>query len=162
MSKCSLCTRAEVDDNAPILTMSAYGNPRYICEDCARDLDDATSARDYSVIKSAFDRLGEKIANQLVIDDFVNDTLQEVMSEAAERAEKIKNGEYDFSLDEEADEGEMDDLPEELLETEEDRALDEQDAKRQEIFDKWFNWVSLGAVIGAVAFVVWKIVERLA
>ena len=156
MSKCSLCTRAEVDDNAPILTMSAYGNPRYICEDCARDLDDATSARDYSVIKSAFDRLGEKIANQLVIDDFVNDTLQEVMSEAAERAEKIKNGEYDFSLDEEADEGEMDDLPEELLETEEDRKKDERDEERARKLDRILNVAFAVAIIAVAVYAFFK------
>ena len=94
MSKCSLCTRADVDENSPILTMSAYGNPRYICEDCANDLDEATTSRGYEEIKLAFDRLGEKIANRLVVDDFINETLQEIMNGAAERAEKIKNGEF--------------------------------------------------------------------
>ena len=156
MSKCSLCTRAEVDENAPILTMSAYGNPRYICDDCARDLDDATSARDYSIIKSAFDRLGEKIASQLVIDDFVNDTLQEVMSNAAERAEKIKNGEYDFTLDEATDEGEMDDVPEELLETEEDRKKDERDEERARKLDRILNIAFAVSLIAVVAYALYK------
>ena len=157
MNKCSLCTRVDTDENSPILTMSAYGNPRYICEDCAKDLDEATTSHNYDEIKSAFDRLGEKIANRAVVDDFINETLQEIMSSAAERAEKIKNGQYDFWLDDEKSAGEMEEVPEELQETDEDRELDERDEEKARKIDKWLNLGFAAALIAAAVIFIIKI-----
>ena len=162
MKSCTVCNKMIEGDDAPVLVMGAYGNPKLLCPECSADLDEATLGEDIDKIGAAMDRLGSKMSASDP-DKQTFDTLKQILESAAERAKAIERGEYDFSLDAQEDDSEsFDEIPEELLETEEDRALDEQDAKRQEIFDKWFNWVSLGAVIGAVAFVVWKIVERLA
>ena len=163
MKSCTVCNRMIEGEDAPVLVMGPYGNPKSLCPECAADLDEATLGRDIARIGEAMDRLGAKMSASDP-DKQTYDTLKEILEAAGERAKAIERGEYDFALDEKEDESAegFDEIPEELRETEEDRALDEQDAKKQEAFDKWFNWVSLGAVIGAVAFVVWKIIERLA
>ncbi len=162
MKLCTVCKNQFESEDAPILVMGAYGNPKYLCPDCASDLDTATLGRDFDSIAAAMERLGKKMSNTDP-DKQTYDTLGSLLESAAERAKAISAGEYDFSLDEQATEAEtFDEIPEELRETEEDKALDAEDAAKQEKFDKWFNWVSLGAVIGAVAFVVWKIIEGLA
>ena len=83
-----------------------------------------------------------------------------MFSDAKDRAEKIKSGEYDFSLDIEADDA--DDIPEELKETEEDKRLDEEERieteKRNEIarkFDLFLFYPLIGAMfIGALAYII--------
>ena len=79
----------------------------------------------------------------------------------ADRAEKINKGEYDFSLDENVEETGEDDIPEELLETEEDKALDERDEKRQKKFDKIFNIVALAVFAGVIGYLAYKFISGL-
>ena len=54
-----------------------------------------------------------------------------------------------------ADEDVMEEIPEELQETEEDKALDAEEAKKQEKFDKIMNWLTIGALaITAIVLIV--------
>ena len=161
MKTCTVCKATNIADDAPILVMGAYGNPKYLCPECSAYLDTATLGRDYDAIAEAMDELGKRMSASDP-DKQTYDTMNSLLTNAAERAKAISEGSYDFSLDErEAETESFDELPEELRETEADKALDEKDAAAQARFEKWFNWVSLGAVIGAVGFVVWKIIERL-
>ena len=160
MKTCTVCKRTIDSDDAPILVMGAYGAPKCLCPECAADLDTATLGRDYGEIGAAMERLGARMSDTDP-DKLTFDTMNELLTSAAERAKAIAAGEYDFSLDEQAPEEGFDELPPELLETEEDRALDEKEAAALAKFDKWFNWVAIGVVAGTLAFVVWKLIERL-
>ena len=106
------------------------------------------------------DRISKKMTENNVDDSLVLKTVEEIMSEASARAEKIKGGDYDFS-DEEAAELEdgTEEIPEELRESEEDRELDRVDEEKNKRFDKIFSWVS-GILIGAaVAFLIYRILD---
>ena len=154
--KCSICLCEVTNEDAPILTMGAYGIPRYLCDDCASLMEVATLGTDYEEIVSAMSELTSRMSDENIDDKAAMDTVTEAFREAAERATAIKNGTYDFTLDELTDEGVLEDIPEELRESEEDRALDEQEAEEAKRVDKFMNWVWLGVLIGAIAFIIWR------
>lgn len=158
MKQCAICDRHIEAEDAPILTMGAYGNPKYLCDECARVLDIATLGKEYNEIAAAMERIGERMSD-FDPDGVTYKTVSDIMEHAAERAKAIKEGTYDFALDEAEDEESFDEIPEELLETEEDKELDKKDEEKQKQFDKFFNWVSLGAIIGALGFVIYKILD---
>ena len=114
-------------------------------------MDKATLSEDYEEIKESLKQLGER-ANIDVADTTAFEAFSELVKNAVERGEKIKTGEYDFSLD--AGTGGFDEIPEELSETEQDRALDEKEAKEKELLDKISSWVCTGIILGLVIFLV--------
>lgn len=156
MSACAICGKTVNTENAPILTMGAYGTPLYICEECAEELDTATAGTDYYEIKQAFGKIVKKIEKGQTNGEFVNDTLQNILDSAVERAEKIKNGTYNFGDDAQSKEDELEDIPEELAESEEDARLDEKDAERNARFEKIFN---IGMAIAIAAAAVFALVR---
>ena len=91
----------------------------------------------------------------------VLEKMRELYAEAKERAEKIKSGEYDFSLDGE-DEGESEDsdIPTELLESEEDRLLDEKEAEEAKRADKLVTAVSSVIFAAALIFFLLKFIFK--
>ena len=158
MKQCAICDKPIDSENAPILTMGAYGNPKYLCDECAADLDVATLGTDYEQIAAAIERIGNRMSN-FDPDSITFKNVSVIMANAADRAKLIKEGTYDFALDEAVDEDELDEIPEDMLETEEDRELDAKDVENQKKFDKIFNWISFGVVIAALGFVVYKILD---
>ena len=157
MSKhCALCMQEVESDEPDILTIGGYGTPRYLCEDCASDIDTARMDRNYDNIIAAMDRVAKKISAANTADDTVSmNTVKEIFTSANDRAEKIKDGTYDFSLDDEQHEEEFE-LTEEYAETEEDRELDRRDEEKQKRFDKIYGWVAAAVIIAALGFVVYK------
>ena len=83
------------------------------------------------------------------------------MVDASERAKAIKDGSYDFALDEQADEDEMDEIPEDMLESEEDVEKDKQDEEKLKKFDKVYNIILI--VLGVVTLLVigWNVLGAL-
>ena len=133
---CSICYRQTVDkDTAPILAMGHFGTPRYICSECETLIDTVERSHDPSEIEAAMARLGETVGNNSVEDTVVLEAVEDIFKTSTERAEKIKAGTYDFALDEKEEEGTFDEIPEELLETEEDK----QKTEKEEQFNKKFN-----------------------
>ena len=155
-SNCCLCKAALDGDTADVLAIGRYGTPRYLCKECSDKIDTATTARDYSEAVGAIEVLGKMLVEVGADDTVVKDNLTPIVEQAAERASKIKAGEYDFALDEREEEQSAE-IPEELLETEEDRALDEKDAAAQRKFDKYMN---IGMLVGVAAAVIIFIVMR--
>lgn len=151
--KCTVCKKLFDGSEASILTMSGFGNARLICPECAELLDTATLDTDYEKIKAAMDSLADRNdidpADSAAVSAFTN-----LLDTAAERAEKIKSGEYDFSLDTDSSEDEFEEIPEELKESEEDRALDEKEAKASAIMDKISTWVCGAIIVGAIVYVI--------
>ena len=169
MDYCSICGAEITNEDAAILTMGAAGIPRYICEECEKDLDTAISGKDVEEITTAIKSLSEKMVNgnpdtpddvdtAKDMDGAAYHAMTRLLAKAIERAKKIKDGTYDFSLDETNDTG-FDEIPEELQETEEDRALDERDAKRGELYDKIYNIILLVACGAFVIFLIWKLID---
>ncbi len=158
MKKCAICNSPVTRDDAPILTMDVYGNPRCLCDACDRELTVATEGEEYSEIVEAIEKVGRRVAESSLADRKTLVTVKEILSTAGERAEKIRDGEYDFSADE-AEDGGFDEIPEELLETEEDRELDRAEEVRNQKFDKIFNWVAGIAIGAAAAFVIYRFLD---
>ena len=148
MKYCALCKAKITNDEAPILTMNAVGAPKLLCDACALDVEDVTSSKDYDTIAKALGRISEKL--EYVSDDVSSQAIRDILDSSIERAELIKAGEYDFSLDEEA-EGDFDELPEELLESEEDKEKDEKEARLNDKINRVLN--VLLAVVGTAAVV---------
>lgn len=158
---CSICKRLTDSESSPILAMGSFGNPRYLCPECADDMEAVTSAREYHTVLAAMKRLGDKLTSANVEDELVVGTVNSIFSEANERAEKIREGNYDFEA-EEAEREELresveeDDIPEELRESEEDKLLDEREKKINKKFDAIMNWVMAAVFVAALIFFVVK------
>lgn len=156
---CSTCLTRITNDDAPVLIMGAYGTPKLLCDECAALVETITIGRDYDEITSAMQTLTERMSAANIDDRFTVNTVTKILSDSAVRAQKIKEGTYDFALDEEVEDESFDEIPEELKETEEDRLLDEKEAEENAKFDKLMNktWIIVGAV--AAGYIIWRIVE---
>ncbi len=158
MSKiCSTCLARIQEDDAPVLAMGAYGTPKLLCEHCASLIDTVTLGRDYDEITEAMEELTGRMSAANVDDRVTVATMTDILAKSAERAQKIKDGTYDFALDEVTDEDGFDEIPEELQETEEDKLLDQKDAEANAKFDKFMNWSWLVIGVVFVAVLIWKI-----
>ena len=141
--------------------MSGFGNPRHICEECEADLDEATLSREPEIISAAIERIGKKIKTANNDDELILSSVSDIIENATERGEMIRNGVYDFENDETEEDEAIDEVPEELLETEEDKARDAHDKKANEKFDKIMNYVSLGLFIAVVGAVLYWVLSKL-
>ena len=159
MSKnCCTCLKNVNEENAPVLAMGGYGTPKLLCDDCATLIDTITLGREYDEIISAMQALTGVMSASNVDDRVTLETVTGILENGAKRAQKIKEGTYDFALDEiETDEG-FDEIPDDLQETEEDRLLDEKDAAANERFDKIMKWAWIAVGIFAGALLIYKIV----
>lgn len=156
MSKiCSVCLGQITNEEAPVLTMGAYGTPRLLCDGCAADIEAMTHGREYGEVIAAMDSISDKMSRANIDDRIITSTVTDLLVTSAKRANEIKEGTYDFSLDDVEDEDY--EIPEDMRETEEDRALDEAERKQNEKFDKVMNFVWIGVIAVAVAFAVWWI-----
>ena len=155
---CSTCLTRITSEDAPVLIMGAYGTPKLLCDDCAALIETITLGRDYDEITAAMQALTEKMSSANIDDRFTVNTVTKILSDSAVRAQKIKEGTYDFTLDEQEDEESFEEIPEELQETEEDRLLDEKEAEENAKFDKFMNklWIVIG--IAAAGYIIWKII----
>ena len=158
---CCTCLARIENEDAPVLTMGAYGTPKLLCDECAALVETACYGREYDAIVEALDRLTRRMSESNVDDRVTVATVTSMLAENAERAQKIKEGTYDFSLDEEKQNEGLDEIPEELQETEEDKLLDEKDAQANAKFDKAMNWAWIGVGIGALGFIIWKLIDLL-
>ena len=147
---CCICKKAIDAENAAILAMGAYGSPKCVCEECEKNIEAATRSKDADAAADAIRKLGEALTVGNTGDPQIIETVNTILTEAAERAEAIKNGSYDFSNDEDA-EPEFE-LSEDMMETEEDRALDEKEAKNNKIIDTVTGWICGGVLVAAVIF----------
>ena len=159
---CALCgARAEKEEPA-ILALGNYGYPRYLCEECEAELDAATLGKDFEEVSGAIERLAKKTDSFGKDDKITLSTMKEILESAAKRANEIKDGSYDFALDEEepeADEEGFDEIPEELRESEEDKALDAKEAALGKKLDKFINWFWILAFAGVAVYFVIKLIK---
>lgn len=158
---CCTCLSRIENEDAPVLTMGAYGNPKLLCDECAALVETMSFGKDYNEVVAAMDGLTARMSSSNVDDRVTVATVTEMLNECADRAQKIKEGTYDFSLDEQKENEGFEEVPEELRETEEDKLLDEKEAEANAKFDKVMNWMWIGVGIAAVGFIIWKLIDLL-
>ena len=158
--KCCMCDKHIEREDASVLAMGAAGNPRWLCDECEKLLDAATLSHDYDEISSAMEQVSEIMSNGNP-DGVTFSVVGEIMLSASERAKVIKEGSYDFALDDEPkDDGGLDEIPEELKESEEDMEKDRIDEEKMKKFDKIYNVILAVACVAFGAFLIWQIVDR--
>lgn len=158
MKKCCICC-AEVSADADILAISAYGSERLLCPDCAKLLDTSLTSKDFEEIAAASDELAAKIERFSCDDELVLSELEKHFKSARERADMIRAGSYDFTLDEkpdEADESEPLHFEPEPELTEKELAEKAKKERIGKIFDTVFT-VACGTII--TAFVIFFIIR---
>ena len=160
MGKCCICKKEIDTETAPILFMGGAGNPRCLCDECDARIMEATTGKDYDGIIDSCRELGKTLESADSNDIKVIVTVGELIKKAKERAELIKSGEYDFALDEaDAENGEPEfEITEDIAESEEDKLLDEKEAKVNRVVDNIITWVMGLAIVAAVVFFVIKFV----
>lgn len=160
MSQCCVCNREITIEDPAVLAMGGAGIPRYLCEDCEALLDTATLSKDCDEAGAAIGKISKIMADGDP-DPVTLAMISNLLLKASDRAVAIKEGSYDFALDEQTPaEDEIEDIPDELLESEEDKEKDRIDEEKQKKFDKFYNYVLIGACIGFVGFIIWKIIEN--
>lgn len=161
--RCCICFSNLDSQNAPILTIGKLGNPRCLCPDCEELFDSATLGKTYEQITEACRQIGDKMTKFNADDETVFNEANSIIENAMARAESIKDGTYDFSLDEKFAESinsdkQKEEIAAELQESEEDIELDKKDAKAAKIIDTVTSWIAGLALVGAVAFFILKFV----
>lgn len=152
---CCICQFPIEKEDAPVIAMSGYGNPKCVCSNCEAIIETATESHDPDEITEACKKLGEVLTRGNTCDEQVIVNVNEIISAANERCVAIRDGEYDFSNDEENEDGEFD-ITDDLMETEEDRQQDEQDAKVSKLIDTIGSWA---AGIIFAAFIIFFIIK---
>ena len=160
MAKCCICDELIEREDAPVLAMGGAGYPRLLCDRCASLLDTATLGRDFDEIKDAIGEIGTIMADHDP-DGVTYRIVSSLMIDASERAKAIKEGSYDFALDEQTSEDEMDEIPEELLESEEDIEKDKEDEEKLKKFDKVYNIILIVLGVALLLVVGWNVLQAL-
>ncbi len=160
MANCCICSRPIEREDAPVLSMGAVGNARLLCDSCAQLLDTATLGESIEEISSAMDEIGNLMANGDP-DTVTFNEVKSIMHNASERAKAIKDGSYDFSLDEaENDEG-FDEIPEDMLESEEDIEQDIIEEEKNKKFNKVYNIILICMAALTVGFIIWRVIDAI-
>ena len=159
MSSCCICNRKIERDDPAVLAMGGAGIPRYLCDDCEKLLDDATLSTDYDTAGAAIGKLSKLMADGDP-DPVTYAIVKGILLKSSNRAVAIKEGTYDFALDDEpiVEEG-YDEVPEDLQETEEDKEKDRIDEEKQKKFDKIYNILLIIGCSVFAALCIWRLIE---
>lgn len=160
MSNCCICEKTVEREDAPILAMGGAGYARVLCEECDRELQVATRGHDVEEIKAAINSLSTKMANGEP-DTVTYRMMSEILVTATQRAMEIKDGTYDFARDDEEDNEGFDEIPEELLESDEDVELDRKDEEKAKKFDKVYSIILTISLIALGGMIIWRIIQAL-
>lgn len=154
---CAICLKLVDEESAPILTMSGAGVPRYLCEECEVDVATVSESLVHGEIAEATKKILSKITENNIDDPVTMRTVTDILSDGATRAAAIEDGTYDAETEAaESEESEIfEEIPEELLETEEDRALDEAEEEKYKKIDKVLSWIWAVAIVAIVGLMAW-------
>lgn len=150
---CVICKRVIETEDPAILTMGAYGSPKYICSECEGNIDTITESNDTESVRNACRELGDALTRGDTGDGTVIEAVNTLIAEASERCAKMDEGTYEEP--EETPEEEFE-LTEDLLESEEDRLLDEEEAKQEKLMNTITSWVSGIIIVAAMAFFIYR------
>jgi hypothetical protein len=157
---CCICNK-EIDDEASsILTVGVFGTPKYLCKECEEKIDIAQTDKDPEKIGAAMQNIGEMMANNDKVGKIVFTAVGEIFDAARKRAEQIKEGSYDFSLDTPVEVIEKaEEIPDELLESDEDRELDKKDEEREKKTNKVIDIITAVLFSAIAVYFIYKIFD---
>lgn len=194
MSRCAICFREFKEENAPILTISGYGKPRFLCPHCQELVDCVCDSNNKDEINLAISKIGAALTAANNDDAAVFSALTEIYEDARSRIEGNENSAPESEKHPDACElsevndsvtcedaiscdGENEpacgkeesletataateefDIPDELRETEEDKALDEKEAKRGKVLDTVIGWSAAVILIATIIFFIVKFI----
>lgn len=144
---CSVCQQHFESEAPDVLTFTKKGAAKLICPHCKEIYETASFARDPAEAEAAIKELRSITAQNH--DATVLDLLAEAFPEMESRVAAIRDGSYDFSLDEFSD---VDDaIPEEYKQDPEEAAEEErlaEEAKRITPIDRVITalWIVVGIV----------------
>ncbi len=155
MSKrCCICKKEIDGESAPILTMGGYGNPKQLCEECDAHIATVTESLDADQIGSGIAALGMALTQGDTDDPQIITIVTEILEEAKNKKDAIENGSY---TPEEEDEPEEEfEITEDLMETEEDKLLDEEEARVSKKVDTITSWIAGAFFIATMVFLIIK------
>ena len=163
--KCCICKNKIYEceeSSASIFMMSGFGVPKYVCKDCEDVIETVSNGKEPDKIEEACRKLGEALTAGNTEDMNVINEVNSIITDAAERAAAIREGTYDFALEEEmkkeAEAEEQFEITEDLMETEEDRRKDERDAKVNRVMDTVFAWISGVVIGGALIYFIYNLI----
>lgn len=159
-SVCSVCLKAIEREDAPVLTMGHFARPRLLCDGCAELIEKALKSHVPGEAEAAIARLGESVGNNPQGDSAVLEAMEDIFRESSERAEKIRRGEYDFSLDEADGFDGFEEIPDELLETEEDKKKTEREEETNRKFNKIMDIVTAVIFVAAALVLILYFIKR--
>jgi hypothetical protein len=154
---CAICLKLVDEENAPILTMSGAGVPRYLCEECEVDVAAVSDSLVRDEIADATKRILSKITENNIDDPVTMRTVTDILKDGANRATAIEDGSYNTESETaDSEESEiLEEIPEDLLETDEDRALDEAEEEKFKKIDKVLSWIWGIAIVAIVGLMAW-------
>lgn len=165
---CSICKNEVNSATAAILVIGSHGNPRYLCNECEKEIDTATTACEYEQIKYAVNRISDKMINSTDSEKLVVDTVTDMLADAKERAIAIAEGTYDFSEDEcsteitsnEASEEEDDYFGEQIRDFNElqNASGTEKSSRISKILDLSFGIAFAVVLLAAIGFLIYNII----
>ena len=153
---CAVCQAAFESDAPDILFFSKSGSARYVCPHCAEIYEKATLSR-----------LPEEIENSLEALYGYTDRLTDIatleflalsLGDAKKRLSEVRNGTYDFTLDED-DTPISEEIPEEYRPDEAVEKEAEEKARRLTLFDRVIDilWILIG--VGAVGYIAYTVID---
>lgn len=175
MNRCSFCLRTIEGDDAPILTISGFGKPRLLCPHCDKLVGTICDSTDKVEVSEAIEKIGESLTLANVDDKAVFDTLKAMIDEARVRIEEgvlpitdapdeqgdavAEDNEADTLVkNTEAAAEEIFDIPEELRESDEDRAKDEKEAKHSKVMDSVVGWAAAAILVATIVIFIVKFI----
>jgi hypothetical protein len=135
--------------------MGGFGVPKCICEECEKNIDLINESLDPDEIREECRKLGEALTRGDTGDETVIDAVNAIIAGASEKAERIQDGTYVPETEESEEEFE---ITEALQETEEDRKLDEEEARVNKITNTVTTWVSAVIILIAIGFFIYKMI----
>lgn len=157
---CSVCLKGIENEDAPVLTMGHFARPRLLCDECAALIETALRSRDPDAAEAAMAKLGEHVSANSTDDSAVLEALEDIFKESSERAKRIRDGEYDFALDENDGFEGFEEIPEELLETDEDRKKTEREEETNRKFNKVMDIVTAAIFAAAAVVLILYFIKR--
>ena len=132
--------------------------PRLLCEECEALLDTVTESHDFQAVEAAMDKIGKLMAD--TDPDYVTfNTVNEIMADASERIKSIKDGSYVEASDEDNEDVGLEEIPEELLESEEDKLKDEIEQEKAKKFDKVYTVLVSVLLTLTILLLTWKLLD---
>lgn len=157
---CSVCLCDIEREDAPVLTMGHFANPRLLCDGCAELIETALRSHEPSEAEEAMKRLGESVSANAAEDRAVLEAIEDIFKEASSRADKIRRAEYDFALDEQDGFDGFEEIPDELLETEEDRKKTEREEETNRKFNKVMDIITAAIFVAAAVVFTLYFIKR--